>query len=121
MINSYLTEGQTRYTEVPRHWCPQSEPYTGADSLITALREGWTVSRIVYRQDILHGGCRRSCVYYFELKRDAEAVTMPIISTPFIVRFIASQQMRVVHTAESERTDTRVTAEEPAIKVLALA
>lgn len=120
MINNYLNDIEFKYNiDTPRHWCPQSEKYTGADSLITALRDGWLASRVIYRQDIMHGGSRRTSVYFFELRRDDEVRTMPVISTPFIVRFIASFQMRVIHTADSEKTDVRATAEEPAVRALA--
>ena len=118
MINEYLTNVQVYYTETPRHWCPRSEKYTGADSLITALRNGWSLCRLVYRQDVFHGGSRRTSVYYFELKTDDDIVTMPVVSTPFIVRFIAHLSLKVLHEAE---TGSRIyeTAEEPAVRITA--
>ncbi|MCU0513044.1 MAG: hypothetical protein MUE40_10780 [Anaerolineae bacterium] len=79
------------------------------------------MNRIVSRQDVLYSGARHTSIYYFELQRDDRTVTMPIISTPFIVRFVASLQLRVIHTADSERADPRITAEEPALQELALA
>jgi hypothetical protein len=116
MINEYLTNIQLYFTETPRHWCPHSEKYTGADSLITALRNGWALSRLVYREDVYHGGSRHTAVYYFELKRDTAMVTMPIICTPFIVRFIAHLNLKVLHEAE---TGSRIyeTAEEPVVRI----
>src|SRR5689334_2636368 len=101
MINEYLTDSQVYFTETPRHWCPHSEKYTGADSLITALRNGWALSRLVYREDIFHGGSRHTTVYYFELKRANEVVTMPVVSTPLIVRIIARLSLKVLHEAET--------------------
>lgn len=118
MIDQYLTNVQSYYTETPRHWSPHSEKYTGADSLITALRKGWALCRLVYREDVFHGGSRRTAIYYFELRHDDDVVTMPIIGTPFIVRFIAHYNLKVLHETE---VDSRIyeTAEEPAVHISA--
>lgn len=115
MIEKLLTHTQVYYTDTPRHWCPVSEKYTGADSLISALRNGWSLSRLVYREDFLHGGARHSAVYFFELKQGQRIVTMPIVSTPFIVRFIAVQNLKVVHATGVN--NTLATAEEPVVKL----
>jgi hypothetical protein len=121
MIDQFLSDIQIWYTDTPRHWSPGCEQYTGADSLITALRNGWAVCRLVFRQDVMHGGYRRTSVYFFELKHDTRVVTMPVISTPFIVRFIAAHHLRVIHAFDSEKAGIRVTAEEPVLRELALA
>lgn len=118
MINEYLTNIQIYFTETPRHWCPHSERYTGADSLVTALRNGWALCRLVYREDVFHGGSRHTAVYFFELKRDGDVVTMPVVGTPFIVRFIAHLNLKVLHEAETG-SSIYETAEEPAVHLSA--
>lgn len=118
MIDSYLTNVQMYYTETPRHWCPHSEQFTGADSLITALRAGWALCRQVYREEYLQKGCRRTTIYFFELKKDEQVITMPVIGNPFVVRFVAAQRLHVVQEVK-DKPNIYETAEEPVVRISA--
>jgi len=113
MIENYLSVQQVWFTNRPRHWSPMCEAYTGADSLITALRNGWRVRPTVYRQDVLHGGSRRTSIYTFTLQFGTEVRNMAVICTPFIVRFLAEQRFMVLQVEDGEVVDE---AEEPVLK-----
>jgi hypothetical protein len=85
----YNPHGSHRsYTETDRHFAPHSETYTGADSLITAQQQGWSLINIAYEQEIeMHGG-RSTSLYYFKLLRGSEKMVMPIVANPFIERML---------------------------------
>lgn len=84
------------YTDTPRHWCPRSERYTGADSLVTALRTGWTILGIVYREDIFLRGSRHTTVFHVELGRSDEVVIMSVVANPFLARLLQQTRVRVI-------------------------
>lgn len=84
------------YTDIDRHWCPKTESYTGADSLLTAQRNGWKLVGLAYREDIIFGGGRHTTLYHFELARADETVYMPVISNPFVVRMLQTRQIDVL-------------------------
>lgn len=73
-----------------RHWCPQSEHFTGADSLLTRLHHGWDI--IAYQVDRTHY-CRTQQikVYVFDLFKDGKTETMHVVATPYMERFLAQQ------------------------------
>lgn len=110
MIEKYLSVHQVWYTSNPRHWSPGCECYTGADSLITALRNGWRVRPTVHRVDVLHGGTRRTSVYTFTLQSGLDVRHMNIVCTPFIVRFLATHPFMVLQVEDGQVTEE---AEEP--------
>ena len=76
------------YTETNRHFAPRSEIYTGADSLITAQRNGWRLVNIAYEEAVQMRGGRYTSLYYFKLIRNNEKMVMPIVGTPFIERML---------------------------------
>ena len=84
------------YVEKRRHWCPQAELYTGLDSLVSAVSEGWVINGRVFRHETWRGGTRPAIVYYFELKRGRLVVTMPVISNPCVVPLIDSCGLEVI-------------------------
>jgi len=109
-MNSNRNDNHEQYTSTNRHFCPKSERYTGADSLIAAQRLGWVlVNDNVYREDILLRGSRFRTIYYFHLKRGEERLMMPIISTPAILQKIQAEGLHIVphtraHAIELEET-----------------
>jgi len=117
MIEKYLSVQQVWFTNRPRHWSPMCEQYTGADSLITALRNGWRVRPTVYRQDVLHGGSRRTSIYTFALQFGTEVRHMAVVSTPFITRFLAEQPFMVLQVEDGEVVQE---AEEPVLTGMAV-
>lgn len=85
------------YTRRHTHWSPNSQRFTGGDALLSALRSGWTLNGRVFRDSVMMSGARFTTIYYFELQRGAEAVTMPVISNPWVVRFVAEQDIQVIN------------------------
>ena len=83
------------YTATDRHWHAGSESYTGGDSLLTALRNGWSLLNLAYEQNLDLRGGRSVCVYYFQLIRSSERIVMPIIENPFIERLLIERKMMV--------------------------
>jgi hypothetical protein len=102
MIDQYLTAQQIWFMHCPRHWSPASEQYTGADSLITALRKGWLIDAPVSQHNFLHSGGRITAVYTFTLRLDTEVRQMAIISTPLIVRLLTEGVFTVLAQDEED-------------------
>jgi len=92
------------YADTYRHWCPLSEPYTGVDALISALREGWVINGTAYCQEFWRGGSRPVAVYYFELINDNDVVTMPVITNPYLPRIIDHYNVRIINAAPTAPT-----------------
>ena len=77
-----------------RHWCDQSEIFTGADSLLTALDRGWRIveytvdtSQQCYTQPV--------AIYDFVIRFEQKTVTMRIIGNPYIER-LAKQLDKII-------------------------
>lgn len=93
-----IYEGNSNYiftNDTHRHFAPDSETYTGADSLLTAQNEGWCLLNIVYQRQIRLNGGRFTTVYYFKLLRESEMMIMPILANPFIEGLLMRQKMLV--------------------------
>lgn len=104
----------TQYIEKPRHWCPHSEKYTGVDRLLSAVLEGWTIQKNVFRHEALRRMSRRTIVYYFELKRDEHVVTMAVIANPRITEVIQAYGLRVMTNTYLEAS-AQETVETPVV------
>lgn len=105
----YNPEGTHRtYTETDRHYHPRSERYTGADSLLTAQRNGWHIVDVAYREDFLLRGGRVTTVYHFKLVRYGETMLMPIVNNPFVTKMLHRHRIAVrpypsqAHIAETQ-------------------
>jgi hypothetical protein len=84
-----------RNRDALRHWHGHSEPYTGGDSLATALRNGWEITEAVIQARTVRGN-RSVTVCHFTLCRDRETVVMTVLANPFIFRLIADAAFPVV-------------------------
>jgi hypothetical protein len=103
----YNPEGMhERFTSTKRHFSPDSEQYTGADSLLSAQRCGWRLVNIAYEEYILMRGGRYTSLYYFKLARGAEKMIMPILSNPFVLRMLEQRRMIVRSLPVARMTDT---------------
>ena len=83
------------YTATDRHWHAGSEPYTGGDSLLTAIRNGWNLLNLAYEHKMELRGGRTVCVYYFQLIRSSERIVMPVVENPFIERLLIERKMLI--------------------------
>ncbi|MCA9890089.1 MAG: hypothetical protein KC546_17040 [Anaerolineae bacterium] len=89
-----------------RHWHPQSEVVTGADSLLTALNHGWTLySDETMMQPVPLRSGRSVNVYYFKLLKDDQRRIMPVLGNPFVQRLIVTQNLSVRELAPMESPD----------------
>ena len=89
------------YMQVIRHWHDGSEKYAGGDCLLTALYNGFEPDGSVYREEHWKSGARCVVVYYFELSRRGEKMVMPVISNPFVERFIDNYPLRLAPIEQS--------------------
>ena len=101
--------GQTLYThekftEGDQYWSADSEDYAAASQLISILRDGWNLAlpRVSARQ-IWNSGSRPRTVYDFTLMRASELMIMPVLSNPFIERYIIQNDIRVIHDGAPDR------------------
>lgn len=92
MNNQNASNFHVQYLDDIRHWCPESEPFTGGDALLTALLNGWEMSTQVRRETHWYAGMRFVNVYYFELNRDGEKRIMPVIDNPYIDKLMARSE-----------------------------
>lgn len=87
-----------------QHWSPQSEDYASTNHLTSALLQRWQVNNLViYRTHRFSGG-RNTNVYYFELRRGGEYMTMPVVETPPLKRLIMTQPFDLVAYQEERFT-----------------
>lgn len=92
-----ISDQHFAYMAITRHWHVGSEPYTGADSLITALDQGWDVDGEVTVKDHHFAGNRSIRVYRVALKRGDESVTMHVIHNPYLTRMLRTEVLRVAN------------------------
>ncbi len=90
-----------------RHWHPGSQKYGGGDSLATCLYLGWKVGDIVYWEEHWRAG-RCSIVYYFTLERDDDMMLMPVISNPYVSRFVGELAVQVLPVTQARRVPAPV-------------
>jgi hypothetical protein len=93
---AHLTNFHYAYLDMIRHWHPDSEKYTGGDALFTAVSNGWKIDDMVRYEDCWLRGGRYVVIYYFELKQGGETITMPVVTNPYVQRFIASLNPKLV-------------------------
>ncbi len=97
------------YTERRRHYCPHSETYTGCDSLITALREGWELSSRMVIQETFWRSGRGVTVFHFQLRRQTEWMQMSIINTPYVHYLIEEYNLEPVVIEDVDWMEKRQT------------
>ena len=92
-----------KFTESDQYWSPTSEDYAAASQLVTALRAGWMLAlpRVSARQ-IWHSGSRPSTVYEFTLMLGSRLMIMPVLSNPFVERFLVKHDIRIIYEVSPE-------------------
>ncbi len=95
MLNQNSTNFHAEYMDVTQHWSDKSAKYAGADCLLTMLYKGWQMKKKVRREELWFAGMRSIYVYYVELERDGEAMTMPVVHNPYMSRMIARSDIVV--------------------------
>jgi hypothetical protein len=102
-MSEKITNYHIEYLDVTsQYWHAESAGFAGGDHLLTALTNGWDVSRctlMVYE----YSTKRSISVYLFRLERRGEVMNMPVIDTPFLHRFIKDNNI-VVYSAQPMAT-----------------
>lgn len=103
---SYLNDSRTLAETIDesRHWCPNSEQFTGCDALFSALQQGWEISGVVFCQQFQLSRWRLTQVYYFQLARDKMLTRMAVINSPHVERFITMSDLPVFYVNRTVRT-----------------
>jgi hypothetical protein len=84
------------YTRINRHWCSESEKwYTGADSLLTAQRRGWTMTGTIYYEQVRLTLSRRTTIYHVMLMRNGNQKMMPVVCNPFMQRLVEKANIQL--------------------------
>lgn len=94
-----------------RHWHAESEQYTGGDSLATAIYLGWTIDGVVRLEEFWYAGTRRVALYYFDLIRDEEKMTMPVVGNPYVDQLIAQNKCELVTVGKYRRAQHEIEME----------
>lgn len=87
-----------KYTEGDQYWSAESEEYAAASQLISIMRDGWMLAlpRVSARQ-IWNSGSRPRTVYDFTLMRGSQLMIMPVLSNPYIERYIIQNDLRIIY------------------------
>lgn len=92
-----------KFTESAQYWSPESESFAAASHLISALRAGWLLAmpRVRARQ-IWNSGSRARTLYEFTLVRGSQLMIMPVLTNPFVERYLIQNDIRVIYGAATE-------------------
>jgi hypothetical protein len=97
-----------------RHWHGQSEKFAGGDCLATAIFLGWHFNPVVLVDTYWHFGTRQVHVYHFELLRDNDTMSMPVLGNPYVDRMIAEHRLSAVPVDRSEKLRIKLPVKESA-------
>jgi len=87
------------FQDMQRHWCAQSELYTGCDSLLHALQDGWQAHHIATIQH--HPlGSRTVKTYTITLSKGSALTTMRIVDTPMLLRVLRTHHIVAVNAGK---------------------
>jgi hypothetical protein len=88
-----------------RHWSPISEKYSGGDTLLTAVEDGWRIKGVIFRQEFWLAGVRRVCVFHVDLERDGQTEKMLVVHNPYVIRYLLDMGAQVVQINQRRETD----------------
>ncbi len=87
-----------RLQDIVHHWCPRSQTFASTSHLVSAINSGWQVNTVVIRKAVTYGArqARQANLYYTELRRDGEYMTMPVVENPALIRLLCVGPFEVV-------------------------
>ena len=88
-----------------QHWSWSSQRFAGGDNLITAIYNGWSVDRVVEVEQHWYAGMRGITIFNFTISREDMTVTMPVVSNPFVNRFVRQSALQLVDKEAAEHND----------------
>jgi hypothetical protein len=96
------------YPDVFRQWSPACEKYAGGDSLVTALTHGWDFStKTIFYEEFWLAGTRPVVVFHFQLEKGDVAMTMPVITNPYVRRVIRMHEITAKPMVEKDKSEKR--------------
>ena len=103
---SYLNDSRplAEIIDQSRHWCPNSEQFTGCDALLSALQQGWEISGVVFCQQFQLSRWRLTRVYYFQMVLGTTLARMAVVNSPHVERFITIRDLPVFYVNRTVRT-----------------
>lgn len=105
MMNQNQVNFHVQYQDITsQHWSFSSERFAGGDHLLTALARGWAIEETVTLKKHWFAGMRAVEIYHFTIERGDMVVDMPVISNPYVYRFINEHDLTVV---EEDTTVTK--------------
>lgn len=91
--NTNVSNFHVQYMDVTsQYWHPKSEQFAGGDNLVSALERGWEINKCVLVQH-WYAGMRSVKIYEFTLQQDERIILMPVISNPYVERFIKEEKI----------------------------
>ena len=78
------------------HWNPKSEKFASLSNLTSAVLWGWQVNSLVIDRTFSFSGGRITHVYYFELCRDKDYMTMPIVASPAVMTLVRNNAFELM-------------------------
>lgn len=106
MVTFDATNSHFEYMDVTCHWSAASQKYAGGDALITFLHDGWEMAETVFYEEYWHAGGRLVMIYYFELERGNEKLSIPVLGNPFVHRMVHSLPIQLLAVGEREQRKT---------------
>jgi len=94
------------YTHQYRHWHLPSEPYTGVDSLMSVLKDGWQIVGQAYCEHFPLFSTRTVAIYHLYLLREGTIQRMCVIDSPYL-QHILSQKGIAIHEFGQDKTYAR--------------
>ena len=101
MVTFDATNSHFEYMDVTCHWSADSQKYAGGDALVTFLHDGWEMAETVFYEEYWHAGGRLVMIYYFEIERDGETLSVPVLGNPFVNRMVNSLPLQLLPVSES--------------------
>jgi hypothetical protein len=89
-------EMEQRSSDKRRHWSSLSQTYAPADILLDYLADGWAISPVVGQKETWHGGGRHIVIYYFEITKNDQVLTIPVLGNPVVHRLVYERHLQTV-------------------------
>ncbi len=105
MMNQNQVNFHVQYQDITsQHWSYSSERFAGGDHLLTALSRGWEIEETVVLKRHWFAGMRCIEVFNFTIHRDDVTVMMPVVSNPYVYRFIKNYDIKIIEEDTKSKT-----------------
>ena len=105
MMNQNQVNFHVQYQDITsQHWSYSSERFAGGDNLLTALSRGWEIEETVVLKRYWFAGMRNIEVFHFTIQRDDTVIDMPVVSNPYVYRFIKNHSLAIIEEEDTQPT-----------------